>query len=194
MTRLSKAKRDQLILALVVVTAVVAGLFFGLIRMQQRSLGELKGRRQTVQTKLTDIQKTTQNAARIESALADAKAKLSIHEKNIASGDLLLWVFNLVRDFKKPYDVDVPQFGSIIIENSTVSAQFPYKQFHLTLSGTAHYFDLGRFIADFENRYPEIRLENLELQPAPSAGGSAPSEMLLFRMDLVGLIKPDSSS
>ena len=31
---------------------------------------------------------------------------------------------------------------------------FPYKQATLTVAGTAHFHDLGRFLADFENQIP----------------------------------------
>jgi Tfp pilus assembly protein PilO len=189
MTRLSKEKRQQLILAILVTATVVAGFYFTVIRWQQQNLREAQDKKQTAQRKLEDVRKAVQEADRIQSDLVDFSRKLADREKNIASGDLLAWVFTTIRQFKRPYDVDVPQFGSIITEPTTAFAEFPYKQFRITLGGTAHYHDLGRFIADLENRFPEVRVANLDLQPAPLAPGQ--SEMLLFRMDLVVLIKQE---
>jgi len=47
---------------------------------------------------------------------------------------------------------------------------------------------LGKFVADFENKYPHCRVVNLTADPAgngPNAG-----ERLGFRMDIVALVKP----
>jgi hypothetical protein len=75
---------------------------------------------------------------------------------------------------------------------------FPYKQLKITVSGTAFYHDLGKFIADFENAFPHMRVVNLALEPA--TGGNSPAsatsgaspgvnEKLSFKMDIVTLVK-----
>ena len=46
---------------------------------------------------------------------------------------------------------------------------FPFKQVKFTITGTAYYHDLGKFIANFENTFPHIRVVNLQIQPDPSA-------------------------
>ena len=43
------------------------------------------------------------------------------------------------------------------------------------LRGTAYFQDLGAFLADFENEFPYLRVQNLELEPAAS-GMQVPSE------------------
>jgi len=61
--------------------------------------------------------------------------------------------------------------------------------------GTAYYHDLGKFIADFENAFPYVRLLNLEMEPVglPSpASNPEEQEKLSFKMDIVTLIKPTS--
>ena len=71
-------------------------------------------------------------------------------------------------------------------------AKFPYKQVTLQVAGTAHYHDLGKFLADFENEFPHIRLVNLDIQvnPSPAAGDV---EKLVFKVDIVTLVKPNPS-
>jgi hypothetical protein len=74
----------------------------------------------------------------------------------------------------------------------TMLPNFPYKQASITVLGTAHYHDLGRFVADFENQFPHIRLLNLsvEVAPAPAPGQV---EMLSFKVEIVTLVKPNAS-
>ena len=68
--------------------------------------------------------------------------------------------------------------------------QFPYKQIRVNINGTAYYHDLGKFIADFENTFPHIRIVNLTIEPVNTADPG--NEKLSFRMDIVALVKPNS--
>ena len=63
---------------------------------------------------------------------------------------------------------------------------FPYKQVRVSLNGTAYYQDLGKFVADFENNFPHIRLVNLMIEPVGQ------TEQLNFHVDMVALVKPNS--
>jgi hypothetical protein len=68
--------------------------------------------------------------------------------------------------------------------------QFPYKQAKISLSGVAFYHDLGKFISDFENTFPHMRIVNLTVEPANGTG--ADSEKLSFRLEIVALVKSAS--
>jgi hypothetical protein len=68
---------------------------------------------------------------------------------------------------------------------------FPYKQATLTIGGTAHFHDFGKFVADFENQFPYMRLMNVTLEPA-SGVLAADKERLSFRMEIATLVKPPS--
>jgi hypothetical protein len=84
--------------------------------------------------------------------------------------------------------VDIPTPGQPIQGDCDLFANFPYKQIHFSLIGTAYYHDLGKFIADFENKFPHCRVVNL----AADATGTGPGggEKLNFRMDIAALVKP----
>ena len=64
---------------------------------------------------------------------------------------------------------------------------FPYKQASVQVQGSAYYYDLGKFLADFENHFPYMRLQNLVLEPG---GGGEDREKLSFHMDIITLVKP----
>jgi hypothetical protein len=49
---------------------------------------------------------------------------------------------------------------------------------------------LGKFIADFENKFPHVRVANLIIQPAQTSGSN--DEKLSFKMDVIAPVKPAS--
>jgi hypothetical protein len=108
-------------------------------------------------------------------------------ETDMASGDLYSWVINTVRQFKAPYRVDIPQFSPLgPTTDVNLLPSFPYKQTTFSVQGTAYYHDFGRFLADFENQFPHVRVLNLSLDLDAT---SQDPERLSFRMDIAALIR-----
>ena len=187
--KLSKEKRQQLILVGMVTLMALSGLGFGLIRYQYQNLGRLADAKTDTEKKLRLVEESVKTASRREADLAQAKKALGETESDIASGDLYSWVINELRQFKVGYQVEIPQFNPIgPVSEVTMLPGFPYKQAALSVAGTAHFHDLGRFLADFENHFPHIRVLSLNLEPNPSPT-SGDAESLLFKMDIVTLVK-----
>jgi Tfp pilus assembly protein PilO len=190
LSKLSKEKRNQLILVVLVTGGTLGLLGFGLIKYQYENLRRLAIRKATAETKLAQMEDAAKNTVRIQTDLAEAKQNLSQMEADIApAGDLYSWLISTIRSFKVPYKVEIPQYSQIgPTTDTTMLPGFPYKQASMTVAGKAHYHDLGRFLADFENRFPHIRILNLALDVD---GNPQEVEMLAFRMDIVTLVKPN---
>lgn len=194
MNKLSKNKRNQLVLVVLSTLVIVAGLWYGLILGQQERLHKVVGLRNADDAKLQQIQQTSKNSRQIEAELLVVSNKLALQEEDMASGDLYSSMVSDIRKFKAPYRVDIPQFSSGGEATPvTLLPKFPYKQATVSISGTAHFYDLGKFIADFENRFPTCRILNLELAPA-SASVPEEREKLTFRLDIVSLVKPGTTA
>lgn len=192
MKHLSKEKKQHLLLVTIGTIGVLVGLWFGLISRQQAKLVKLASERDATQLKLDGMTDTLKRADQIERTLEEETQQLAAAEQLMASGDLYAWIINTVRDFKTGYpEVDIPQFSTIQVADTSLLPKFPYKQATLTVAGKAFYHDLGTFVADFENQFPYIRLQNLILEPAASTGGGG-TEKLSFRMDIVALVKPEA--
>lgn len=190
MKKLSKEKRNQVILSSVMVLAVIGGLWSFLIRYQQSGLKDLETKRAASETKLARVLEIIKNSKEIDADLAIISNKLAALEEPMASGDLYSSTVTSIRKFKQNHNIDIPQFNSGGAEAPfNMIPRFPYKQVTLSIAGTAYYHDLGKFIADFENQFPSARVLNLELVPA-SAQNSDEKEKLAFRMDVVSLVKP----
>lgn len=193
MKSLSKEKRNQLVLVVILTGGVLAALWFGLIRFQQQTLEQLAQSRRAAEQKLDQVKQAIDTADLVEVQLGEASQRLAKIESTMASGDLYAWTINTIRQFKVDYKIDIPQFSQIDgPKEMNMLPHFPYKQANMIISGTAFYTDFGRFVADFENQFPYMRVLNLSLEPVPSmVGGSR--ERLAFRMEIATLVKNTAS-
>jgi hypothetical protein len=190
MNRLSKEKRNQLILAIAGTVLLLSVIYFGLIGPENSSLLRVADLKSRADAQLRNIKKVIAQSDDTASQLTDASYSL-LHAEgpdgDIASGDLYAWVYDKITMFKKTYKVEIPSIpNTVAMGDVDVLPHFPYKQLRVSVSGTAYYHDFGKFIADLENTFPHIRVVSLTLDPA-----GADSEKLNFRMDIVALVKPN---
>lgn len=191
--KLPKEKRNTLILVIIITVAVLNGLGFGLIKFQFGKLSALRASRAKAQQKLQEMRDTVKGADKIEADLADQKKVLDAIEDDMASGDLNAWIINTLRTFKAGYKVDMPQYSPVsAVSDVPLIPYFPYKQATITVAGTAHFHDFGKFLSDFENQHPHIRILNLTLDSSGTAS-SEDQEKLNFKMEVSTLVKPNAS-
>jgi len=187
MKRLSKQKREQLILVCIVILMVLVGLWFLLIRSQKESLQSLRAQKTTKEDKAANMQKEIEKTKSVETELHDVDTKLADREQDMVSGDYYASLVNTVRRFKLAYKLDIPQFSpAASVTDVDLLPKFPYKQVRIAISGTGYYEEIGKFIADFENEYSVSRIVNLEL--TPYSGPVDAKEKLTFRMEIVSLV------
>jgi hypothetical protein len=191
--KISKEKRQHLILVGMLTAGAVVGLYLGLVRPQQQSVKALGDTSRHAASTLQQMKETIQGAERVETQLAEANRKLGKMEEGMATGDLYSWAITAIRQFKLPYKVDVPQYSQIDgPRDVALLPQFPYKQVTITIGGAAYFHDFGKFVADFENQYPYMRVQNLTLEPI-SGLVTADREKLSFKLDIVMLVKPTTT-
>ena len=190
MNKLSKEKKNQLVLAAMVLAMVVGGWYAMIYKNQTESLVTLRSKRNAARQKLVQVRKTIDSTDQIQADLAVEKQQLSKIEETMATGDLYAWAINTIREFKLTHKVEIPQYSNIDgPKEMTMLPGFPYKQATLTIAGTAQFHDFGKFVADFENQFPYMRVMNLSLEPAANLA-SAEKERLAFRMEVATLVKP----
>jgi len=185
MKKLSPAKRNHLILVIMVTLAVIGMVYYFLIAPQQQENSKLATDILNNTAKLEQIKKTVQQAAANAQTAPDIADQLNLAETDIASGDMFAWTYDTIRRFKAGYKIEVPNIGQPVQGDVDLIAGFPYKQIKFTLSGTGYYHDLGKFVSDLENKFPHIRVLNLSLEPV----GELNSEKISFRMEIAALVK-----
>ena len=191
MKRLSREKRNQLITVILVTLAVLGLIGFSLIRPQYDSVSKIAAARNDADSKLQSIKHAITNSEAIANEWNETTHALAHSEEDMASGDPYSWTYDTIRHFKQSYKVEIPEVGHPTIGESDLLPSFPYKQIQFAINGTVYYHDLGKFIADFENSFPHSRMVRLVVEPA--AGTDSNSEKLSFRMEIITLVKPNSS-
>ncbi len=186
--KISKEKRNQLVLVAIMVAAVIAGLWFSLIRSVQDDLRTLAAKKHEDSDKLAQIDQTIKNSKKAALDLTAVNNELIAAERDMPYGDLYLSMVNTIRKFKANYDMQITQFTPTGGDTPVnLLPRFPYRQVTVSITGTAHYHDLGKFIADFENQFPTSRILNLDVAPGPVTTPDT-RETLSFKMDVVSLV------
>jgi hypothetical protein len=188
--KLPKEKRNQFIFALICTVGVLVLMWYYLISPRQTAFSQVAAARNAAETKLEAIQNTIKHADTITNELVNVMQTFSRAESDMASGDFYSWTYNTVRTFKVAYRVDIPGIGRPDVGDTDLLPDFPFKQVKCTINGTAYYYDLGKFIADFENKFPHVRVVNLTIQPIQTYGSN--DEKLSFKMDVIAPVKPAS--
>jgi len=189
MARLSKEKRDRVILVSLVSVFAMAATWMLLVRSQQEKLKQMTVEMRNLDEQISGTRRLLEQRDEFEKAFTKVKTELSAREDGMAYGDRFFWFVNMLNKFKTSYDVDIPQISPETVGPVGMFPKFPYQAATFKISGTGHFYDFGRFLRDFENQHPYIRIQNLDIEP----DGSPKSEKVNFRMDVVTLIKPANS-
>ncbi len=192
MARLSKEKRNRLILVIIMTIAIGIGLWYGIISTRKEALEEAKASIRAAIDKLEKAKTLVKQTDKAEAQLAAAMKKLKLVEDSMASGvDHYTWAIQLLDQARARHEVRIIETTRPVKGDVGLLAQFPYQAAIFTVRGTGYYHDFGKFLADFENSFPYFRVQNLSLAPGsdtPAAGTGV--ENLSFRMEIVALIKP----
>lgn len=187
MNKLSKEKQQQLLVVVVVSLAVVGILWAFVIRAQASAKTQRMNDIEAAQKTLGDAEKLVKMAPKFKQDVDDAQVKLSKIEDTMASGDLYSWVILTINKFKSGHNVDIPSISLPERINIGLFGDFPYDAMKCALRGSAYFHDFGKFLADFENAFPHVRVQNIELAPESVSGDS---EKLSFKLEVVIPLKP----
>lgn len=191
MARLSKEKRDKLILVTIATVALTAGLGLGVIKTRKEQLGRSQSQIDQAREKLEKAKKMVSRAAQAQAEIEAATRKLKAIQETMAPGaDLYTWAYQLLGNAGGGHDVNVIEVTRPVKGDVGLLAQFPFDAALFSVRGSAYFHDFGKFLADFENELPYFRVQNISLT-AGSEGAVGTEEKLFFKMDVVALIKPN---
>ena len=194
MKNLPEEKRDRLLLISVGTVVAVVVLWYLVIQTQNKAIARLKTQNLDHKTKVENAQRLLSSTAELQKQLDGSAQELKTIEDAMASGDMYSWIILTINKFRADRKVDIPQFSREVPTEVGVLPKFPYRAALFNVRGTAYFHDFGKFIADFENAFPYIRVQNLELEPLGSTQATpADAEKLAFKMEIVTLVNPTSA-
>lgn len=190
MKTLPKEKRDKIILVAVITLAASAAIWLLLINPQRQTLRAVRADAQKSDEQLARGNNTLKTQAQVEEQFQQATRALQTRETAMAApNDMYSWLIQTLNNFRANYRVEIPQFGRELPTEVGIFPKFPYRAALFSVRGTAHYHDFAKFLADFENAFPFIRIQNIELVPTAEASGET-REKLSFKMELLTLVRP----
>src|ERR1041385_384306 len=100
MNKLSKDKRNMLLIVGFATTVVLAGLWYGLLAPQRSKLAEIAKKTADAEAKLADGVRTTATAQVAEDDLEKVTARLKAIESSMPSGDMYAWFIQTIERFR----------------------------------------------------------------------------------------------
>lgn len=192
--KISKEKQQHLVLVAIVAVGVILALYFIVIGGQLEQIAKLNKK---ITEATANVEKGRVALKKEPLILADLNTRtneLVALESTMATGnDKYFWFISTLNRFKVPYQnqIEIPHVSRESVTEVGMYQSFPYKAAAFQLRGVAHYHSFGRFLADFENKFPFFRVQKLTLAPAGADLSDAP-EKLSFEMEIVTLINPNS--
>lgn len=191
MNKLSKQKKDQLILILLGTVVFVVAIWMGLLGTQKKALVRLKATVAERQNKVRTATDLLSRAQAFEGEMSLYSGALkSLEETMSDKGDPFAWMVKTVNRLRSVHTniniIDITKDAQVDV---SLLPKFPYKAVMFQLKGTAYYHDFGKFITDFENSYPFARVQNIDLV-STSASQSEEREKLHFTFEVVTLVAP----
>jgi len=197
--KLSKERRDRLILVSILSIALSVGIWQLLIKAGMSSLEGTRKTEAKARQDFEDANTFIQRSAELQAAAEDASQEIRRIETTMAdSVDPYSWSYDLIEKAGanheiKILEVESPRGPSVV----QMIPDFPYRAITFGVTGQGRYRDIGRFIAEFENDHPHCRTQNLELRALQAANPDAVSEgssqyLISFRFEIVALVQPTS--
>jgi hypothetical protein len=193
MKALPKEKRDKIIAIAIGTVLAVAALCYLMIGTQRGVLKKRAGQIAAAQKEVDFAQRLVSQSDKIEQDVESAEKRLEQIEGTMVTGDMYSWIIKTMNRFLTSHRVDIPTFtppglGGV---GTFPEAQFPYKAATFAISGTSHFHDFGRFLAEFENQFPCARVQNVQIEPLGTLAAKPDSaEKIMFKLEIVALIKP----
>jgi len=200
--RLNKQKRDRLILVAILTLAFSAGVWQLLIQANMGRLAKAREMESAALKKFEQAKVFLQGTETLENEALVLSNELARAEGVMADrADPYAWSYQLITMATNQANVRLelkeitrPQAPGPV----GILPEFPYDAVSFEVRGLAFYEDLGRFLAEFENRYPFFQTRNLQIGVAQeSDDGAGPGkgnlgQRLSFRLDVVALVQPSS--
>jgi hypothetical protein len=194
MTKLPKEKRDRILLVAVGTLMVAAVLYFGLIQGQRAMVKTKTAKLREAVDKSSQASQTIKKAALYRAELTVVTTTLDGLETGMAVGGMP-WIYRIIPTFLETRhrslvlsDIpNTPRYGDVGFIGG-----FPYTAVTYSVELTGQYQDFGVFLADFENQYPYLRIQSLEIG-SPRKAVPGDEDRLGFRMDIMALVKPGAT-
>lgn len=192
---LSNEKKQHLAAVAMGTVMALALVYFLLISPAQDALKKLGAQIAEAEKKYTEADRLVKRTQAVHEDYDRLTEHLAGIEASMVTGDLVQWIRSTEIKFRAqaPYKVEIPNFPFRGQGDMAMIPEFPYKAANYGFSGSAYYHDLGKYLADWENQFPYMRVLSLEMSPEDTGSvstGGEEREKLSFNFEVSALVKP----
>ena len=178
MSSLSKEKRNQILLILGGTLGIFLLVYYFIIGSQSEKLMKLQGDILISRNEVYTAESRIRLARRMSPELTTLSNEVVVAEARMMPVEQLKgnkWLYDKLMKFKKDkYDVELinisnqPLTGDLFL----LLPNFSYSAAAYNVEMRAFFHEFGRFLADFENSFPFMRIDNLTLWPVATPSGA----------------------
>jgi Tfp pilus assembly protein PilO len=197
MNKLSKDKRDKLMLIGIGVVASLAVLYFFVLADMKDELSLLGAKTASLRDKIDKSERVLKKQNDFEANLATLRQALDARQAQMPRpGQDHVWFLNLMEERRTKFNLDISEIRNPETWDPGVLPKFPFKAVSFTVTVIGSYTDFGRFLADFENMYPYMRVQMMNIVPDAPLAAPGSTQMpgddggkLRFNFRVISLIK-----
>lgn len=213
MSSISQEKRNQILLVVGGTLGICLLVWFYVIGSQNERLLNLQNETRRLDDQIYRAELRIRRARAVSSELAGLSRNVADAEARMIPVEQLngrKWLFDkLVNFIKDKYDVRLTNLSNdpLTGDQFLLLPKFAYSAAAYDVEMRAFFHEFGRFLADFENSFPFMRIQNLAMWPVATASAAAgptsdsPEELvnsddleqLTIRMRIVVLFKKPST-
>ena len=215
MSKLSKEKKEKLILTVIGVLGALGLLYTFGVGAQNDQIKTLNSRLTAVEGELFKAERLVKNAGGLEEELKAVRAELAARQVDMApQGNYYAWVLKLLDGFRQEQRLS-PNFIMDVTQPEVTTVgllpKFPYNAGYFGVRVSGEFHEIGRFFAEFENRFPYMRIQSVKLTPfvqiestgtattpappaaSPLPSGGAGGRKILAEFKIVTLFNPGTT-
>jgi hypothetical protein len=175
MSKMTKDKRDKMLLTAILALGTCACLYYLVITDMKDKITELEGKIGDVNKDIRTSERYFKNRESYQTEMEKTRALMEKRQEDmLKEGEDNYRVLNLFNKRIPDYDLWIAEFKQPQPETSTVLPKFPFKSVSLTVALLGTYQNLGRFLADFENDFPYMRVQLVQIAPYAGDSRAAP--------------------
>jgi hypothetical protein len=203
MNKMPKEKRDKVLLVALGTGGILVALYLLVISSQQSAWDDCSVKIDSAKDKVTKAERWLRMGASVRARLESGRKDLEVNQEDMAPIDKFKWFYNTLEKALATHAVKLvditrdPELGDV-----GVLPKFPFQAATFGVKLSARYEDFGNFLAEFENRFPYLRVKNLEIEPesvsksvaregvSASEHSTETPESLAITLRVVTLVKP----
>lgn len=157
--------RNRLVFVLLVGVGVLMLIWFGVGSPLQARLKIANGKADLARMQLQLAQAGQDKGPYYRAMVEERTEEMKNLESTMAeTPNVLGWAYGTMTPYFKVHNITASTWDRTVLSDVDVPPEVPYQLATIGVSGMAHFHAFGKFLADFENSFPFMKVKSVTLQ------------------------------